>query len=247
MHPTESRWRELLDGEVDAPLAAELTEHLSTCDGCASVLATLRRQQDLAAELLQLLDAPPAATTLEGILRRARRQPRRGRALIAAAIGLFLVTVAGATIRSGVLDHLTASRLGDRPPAMAPRPARPTQSGASPNSIAFDVEDAVTITFDAPQDEGDLVIILSADSGSSVSVVATDTVRYALGFGTVRIANRGASADYRVALPERLERASIRVDGRLVFSKSGTAIVTSATSEGGQRYRLPLAREKSSP
>lgn len=246
MHPNESRWREMLDGEIDAHHMPELTEHLSSCQACTALIARLRREREEAAALLQMLEGPTSRARLEGILRRTRRPSWRGRALIAAGVGLFLVTVAGATIRSGTLHRWMAGPGSQSSPVTSRAPAPPIQNGASPNGIAFQVDGTVTISFDAPQDAGDLLITISPDS--NVSIVASETVRYALRSGDVRVANRGVTADYRVTLPDRLEHVSIRVAGRMVFTKTGATVLTSARQEGGQRYLVSLTgKQRTSP
>lgn len=246
MHPSESQWREMLDEETDPNLVSRLSEHLSACAACTALLAKLHREKEAAAVLLRTLDGPPSRASLGKILRRTRRPAWRGRALIAAGVALFLVTVAGATIRSGALHRLWSPAGADRGPVTSQAPPTPVQAGSSPNGIAFQANDAVTISFDAPQDAGDLLVIIAPDS--SVSIVASDTVRYSLGRTGVRVANRGSTADYRVTLPKRLTHASIRVADRVVFTKTGSEVLTSARNESGQRYRLSLRHsQRTSP
>jgi hypothetical protein len=246
MHPSESQWREMLDEETDPHRLSRLSEHLSACDACSAVLAKLSREKAAATALLRTLDGPPSRASLGKILRRARRPAWRGRGLVAAGVALFLVTVAGATIRSGALHRLWSPAATDRSPVPSPAPPTPVQSGSSPNGIAFQPGDAVTIRFDAPQDAGDLLVTIAPDS--MVSIVASDTVRYGLSRAGVRVANRGATADYRVRIPERLQHASIRVADRVVFTKTGSEVLTLARHESGQRYRLSLRNsQRTSP
>jgi hypothetical protein len=124
----------------------------------------------------------------------------------------------------------------------SPAPRTPVQNGSASTGIAFQAGDAVTISFDAPQDAGDVLVVIAPDS--SVSIVASDTVRYGLGRTGVRVANRGATANYRVTIPARLEHASIRVADRVVFTKTGSEVLTSARNDGGQRYRLSLRESR---
>lgn len=241
MHPNEWQWRELLDGEADPQLMSELTEHLAVCPACTTLLARVTDEEEEAAALLQMLDPPASNTNLDVVRGRAqRRSARRGQALLAAGIGLFVVSVAGATIRSGALHRLVVGRRSEPSPVTAPATALPVQRGGSSNGIAIQAGRVLTISFDAPQDAGDLLVIIAPDS--SVSVVASDTVQYALGPTHIRVANRGAAGDYRITLPERLEHASIRVADQVVFTKAGATVLTSGRKEGGRRYRLSLTR-----
>ena len=78
-------------------------------------------------------------------------------------------------------------------------------------------------------------------AANRVTMTATDPVPYTLSRYAITVDNAGARASYNVALPERSERAAIRVAGRLVFSKQRSAIVTDATRESADTFRLAFA------
>ena len=113
----------------------------------------------------------------------------------------------------------------------------------APTVVALEPTNDVRIEFAAGRRaEGELRIVLGADP--RVTVTASEPVPYVLRSGKVTVANQGARADYRVSLPRTLERAVISVGGRMVFTKRQSAVVTEATREGPDSFRVALAERK---
>src|SRR5207237_1283649 len=140
--------------------------------------------------LLQELEVPVSTCSVEGVVRRARQRRGRRRALIAAAAGLFIASVAGATIRThGWHD---AVRWFVPPPPALEQPRRPGAGPVSeaPTGIALEPTRDVQIDFATAQAVGELRIVLSA--APRVTVTASEPVPYALRSGKVMVANQGA-------------------------------------------------------
>jgi hypothetical protein len=244
MHPTEAVWREMLDGEANALVCRELDHHLGECAACEACVDALVEDASRAAASLQLLEARVPVRSAAAIISRAKGRSTRRWALLAASIALAIVTVAGATIRSGVWQRLVGQ--SRQHAAVVTRPVTADSAvhndASSANRIAFTPGDRVEISFDERQAAGDLLILVGADS--TVTIVASNTVRYALRSGGVRVSNGGSSASYQITIPDRLPEASIRVGDRVVFYKHDASVSTKAVTDSGGRYRIPFTRKE---
>src|SRR6266850_2290195 len=141
VHPTESDWREMLDGEVERRRLVVLVEHLAECPDCRRALAELQRAHEETIEHLSRLVTHVPERGVEAVRRRSRGRALRRRVLIAAGVALVATTAAGATIRSGVLHSLVAKLRGApsariSPPAVRAVPE--TQESPAPSGIALE-------------------------------------------------------------------------------------------------------------
>ena len=240
MHPIEGVWREVLDREADPVLLVELEAHLRDCEECQATVATLRRQRNHVAGLLEQLGGPAPARSATEVLHRASRKSARRRMLAAATIALCLATAAGATVRAGLLGrvndflHTRRSPTSTIAPAAQPGAGVPTSSG-----VEFDPPGRLEVVFDEWQGKGEIVIVLSSEPRFSIS--ASSPLDYSVRRGKVTVANRGGSASYRITLPLSLTDASIRVADREVFSRRGTTVHTVAKGDGAVTYVLPFS------
>lgn len=244
MHPTDATWRALLDEEVGPLVLRPLEDHLAACEDCRREVMTLRLYKVTVVNLLEVLDGPVPAAKVDAVLDRARRRASRRWALIAAAIGICVVTAAGATMRTGVF-HRLVERIRSHPP-VPPTVERPKTSGvpdtAAPNGIGFEPKGDLEIAFQEAQGGGQLEIVLG--EGASVTIVASTLVRYTVRAGKVVVANAGVSASYLITLPKSIPHAAIRVADRVVFAKTGSAIITAAEKNSTGRYSLPFASKE---
>jgi len=241
MHPSDGALRALLDGAAGLEDEAHLAAHLGRCERCRGLAATLKEQRMLVSALLEELDAPVPSRSVAAIVRRAQRRQRRRWQLIAVAASLLVVAVGNATVRTHLLQDVVRWFLPSSPAVSTPAPQVPSTVATpeAPTVIALEPTDDLQIEFAAVQPEGELLITLGA--ANRVTMTATDPVPYTLSRYAITVDNAGARASYNVALPERSERAAIRVAGRLVFSKQRSAIVTDATRESADTFRLAFA------
>lgn len=243
MHPIEGVWREVLDREAHPALLAELEAHLRDCEECQATVATLRRQRDDVAGLLEQLGGPVPARSASEILHRVSRRSSRRRMLVAATIALCLATAAGATVRAGLLGRVNDFLHTRRSPTSTIAPAPQSDAGVPTSSgVEFDPPGRLEVVFDEWQGRGEIVIVLSP--GPKFSISASSPQGYSVRRGKVTVANRGGTASYRITLPLSLTDASIRVADREVFSRRGTTIHTQARAEGAGSYVLPFSPPK---
>lgn len=240
MHPTPEEIARFADNEAPYDVAARLVPHFAVCAPC---LRELARQRVLASEFsvaVQSVGGPPPAITATEVIARARRRQThqaRGRrrypgTAVAAGVLLAVATVAAAMPQSPVrryLERLFSSRISARaipsltnPASPAPRP----QDAATPSGMSFQPRREASIVFrDSPPAA---VIRIHLVDGAAVTVTGTGGARrYALRGDTVTIVS-GGDGTFDIAVPSDVARVSVQADGRVVFSKSGATITTSA-------------------
>src|SRR4051794_29333844 len=150
MHPSDGALRAMLDEWSDPLDQADLERHVIGCERCRQQMARLAHRRLVVDLLLQELEVPVPTRSIESIVRRAGQRRSRRRALIAAAAGLFVVSVAGATIRTNALHQ--ALRWFSPPPSAqpaAPRTVEPRRDGST--EVALEPSRDVRIEFAAAQ------------------------------------------------------------------------------------------------
>ena len=249
MHPSEGMWQEFLDGESEAPVQRELAIHTQICPDCQRTVAVLDRGRAFAAELLDYIDAEvPLRSPLE-VLSRLRRQQRAPRQslLAAAVVALCVVTAAGATVRTGLIHRAMNWLLGPAPQVESHFPPTPQSSPdyASSTGIAMVPAGPVEIAFEQWPSRGEIEIAVRL--AAEVSVTASVPSAYSVRRGRIEVANRGVAASYRIVLPQTVSVAAIRVGGKVVFSRRGTAIATQAKKTGPDSYLLSFSTSTRAP
>lgn len=244
-HPSDGALEAILDGAAGSVDETRLEAHVRGCPRCRDVMTTLAQQRLLVGALLDELDAPIPVRSVEAIVSRVRRRRRRHWQLVATAASLFAVAVASATMRSYLLHDGIGSHRPAPPPASAQVPTPGPAAVEAPTVIAMEPTDDLQIEFAAAQTEGELLVTLGPLA--RVTLTASEPVPYTLGRGRIAVDNAGSRASYRLALPERVGRAAIRVGGRLLFTKRGASVVTQATREGADTFRLVLVSSEARP
>ena len=237
MHPGDSTWRALMDGEVAPVMVAELEDHLGDCQVCQQSASAIARDRSAVRELLSSLGGTVPLPSVDEVLTRAKRPNTHRWALLAAMILLGMVTVAGATIATRLFR--AAAETVQRPQRTGPREKsvpqadRPVSTG-----IALEADEAAQIVFLSSQASGSLTIM--EGDRSSVEVVATAAVPYAVRNGRVTITNGGTNADYQITIPRRLLRAEVWVADRVLFAKRGPLITAAVKPDSTGKYLLPF-------
>ena len=141
------RLSEYLDDELPAPDRSALEAHLESCDGCAAVLAELRR---VVAEARQLDDRGPARDLWPGIARqigatpvRASRGGRRWSFSVPqlAAAAVMLMTLSGSAVWLVQSQGSSNAQPVATVPATAATPAAINASHSAAQSYAAAVAD----------------------------------------------------------------------------------------------------------
>ena len=235
-HPADGDLRALLDDELPAARSLEVEQHASTCAVCRARLSALDAELQETRALLNLLPAaePLPALRIDAIMRRARR-PRLRWGAIAAALALFVATVAGATVGRPYVQALVARIRAVVHPTP---PVPPNASGRGQAGIAFVPGPLAEIAFDASQATGALHVSL-ADT-AEVLIDPTASVTYRVHPDGVIVHNRGSEASYDIVVPRQAAHVRILVAGRVLFEKIGSAVSATAPAETAGRYVIKI-------
>ncbi|MEP7324744.1 MAG: zf-HC2 domain-containing protein [Gemmatimonadota bacterium] len=237
MHPDDSAWRALLDGELAPVVAAELEQHLGNCPVCKVSTSAIAGDRTRVRGLLSLLGGSIPVPNVDDVLARAKRPTSRRWALLAAMILLGMVTVAGATIATRWF-RTSAGAVQRSQPTTPVGKRFPQADSPVSTGISLEAGDTAEIVFLSSQAAGTLTIM--EGDGSNVEVVATGFVPYTVRNGRVTITNEGTNADYQITIPRRLLRAEVRVADRVLFAKRGPLISAAVKPESAGIYLLPF-------
>ena len=237
-HPADGDLRALLDGELPAAQQLEVERHTVACGVCRARLAALKSASQETAALLNLLPSAAPDLRIESIVARARRPSLRWGA-IAAALALFVATVAGATVGRPYVRALVEQIQAVLRPAPPPPPAPPqTPAPLGQLGVAVIPGPQIDISFDAPQSAGVLRVSL-VDTGKLV-IDPTASVTYRVYPEGVVVHNRWSEASYDVLVPRQARHVRILVAGRVLFEKIGSNITATAPAEPAGRYVFQL-------
>jgi anti-sigma factor RsiW len=233
-HLPEGELRAFLDDELPPSERSQVTRHLAECSACPEQLKALEHASDAAAGLLDLLAPPPMALDVRATIRLSRPAWFRRPGVIAAAATLFIVAVAGATVGRlfvrALVDRVRTVVTG---PAAHPEPSATAQAG-----VGFLPGVAAEITFDAPQDRGELRLSL-ADT-AEIAIRASAPVSYRVRAGGVALHNQGSAASYDVVIPRTAPHVRVLVGGRVVFEKRGSFITTAVSPDPAGRFIIAV-------
>ena len=237
MHPDDSTWRSLLDGEVTPTITAELEEHLEGCPACRLSAGVIARDRTTVRALLDSLGGPAPRRSVQEILQRARRTTSRRWALLAAMILLGMVTVAGASIATGlfqaVVERIRRPQQPDLPGQTVPRADTQFATG-----ITLAAGESAEIVFRSRQGAG--TVTISESEGSNIEIITTVSIPYAVRNGRITISNGGTNADYQITIPRRPLRVEVRVADRVLFTKLGSLITATVRPDSTGKYVLPF-------
>ena len=169
MHVDPADLVRLMDGELSAPEAAAVVEHLSRCAECASRQDLLRRQATAISQLLRSADLPAPATSLRVTVMPAT--PRRWASVRAAAVIALLIggAVAVPPVRAWIANvaRVAWARVTGESTRVEPRPGGTgtTEAGA----VSF-VPAGVALTIRVPARAG-ARLILETVEGNRVTAV----------------------------------------------------------------------------
>ncbi|HKC46658.1 MAG TPA: zf-HC2 domain-containing protein [Gemmatimonadales bacterium] len=222
-HPPDGELRALVDGELPAPRALELRQHAAQCPACAARFREIEQDALGTGQLLDLLPVGESPLELQVVVRRARQARLRRAGLIAAAVSLFAVSIAGATVGRGLVDRVWAM--------VHPRSRIQQSAAVVPHDsmgIAFVPEKEADVVFDTKQDQGQLNVAL-ADTAELV-IRSDAPVAYRINAQGVVVHNPGSRASYEILIPRALPHVRILIGGRVVLEKLGPRIVAGTDS-----------------
>jgi anti-sigma factor RsiW len=255
-HATDGLLQAYLDGEIDAPAAAGLREHLASCDACASELRELERVGARVRAALDLVATPPPMLRARAAIAARRRQPapaprwslrRLGASGLAKAAMLLLAlagagaaAIPGSPVRRALEG--TFARV-----AQLFNGAAPAEQAAQPGVVDPVVEPGYSSAAGVLPAEGRVRVLLYAPSGAvSVTVrtvdapraqvqteMRTEGVRFRSGAGRLEVLGLG-EGEVTILIPRTAQGATIEVDGRVYVYKQGDVLHLSGPGGRGQ-------------
>ncbi len=252
-----------LHGELDGDAARALAAHLSACDACCQLAASIEARARRVREALQdaAFDEPrPAAWEAVRDAVRSASAARRRAARFRIAAGLLLAMTAAAAaasppVRAWIARSWTSLVHRETPPpAVAPVPAAiPAATPAGAAALSFRASGPVVdVVLNTTQAGGTLAarftageqVVVSVDDGGGEHVTWSGDV--------VRIANLASSnASYTITLPDGVDRLRIRVGARRPIEMTRDAVgadvvrieMDSGAPVGTRRVRNRSARD----
>jgi predicted anti-sigma-YlaC factor YlaD len=242
-HLTRGTLQALLDGELSEEHRAAVAGHLSACDRCRAIRASLERDSALFSSAVALVDTPPSRSAadadreLAGVVSIDDRRPDRavtgaGRvsrwsraAIVRAAIliigfaGVAAAVVPGSPLGTWVRE--VGRQLVGEPAALPLEP-----------SVDVDMGDAAAISL-LPSDGALRVVItgFSAESTVRVRIVegtqgyvrvreTAEDPRFVTAPGRIEVTGQG-DGEIWIDLPKSAVEASVEVDGQSIILKEG--------------------------
>lgn len=229
----------------DRELERRAYSHLAVCGECTRLIGSLRDTDRDAASLLTSLDVGAPRTSVESIIRAAKREQRQvafgGRRAAAIAAFLLVAAAAAAAIPAspvhrffttfawggGIQAHAKVGRASESADTFAPAVSFVTAPNAS-LEVAFGGA-GVGGDLDVRVVDGDEVSLSSPSTGATYRV-ATNSISV----------EQSAPAQFHLQVPRSLRQLRVRVAGSVVFDRRPTATDASGT------FSIPLASSHAS-
>jgi hypothetical protein len=249
-HAHEGMLQAYLDGEVSGAARQEIAEHVDACASCAADLDALRGLSARFSAALAAIDRPIA---VEPALREARarttavrriqphvarsaagRGPGVRRNFVRAAVLTLLLAggasaaIPGTPVRqwlSGAWDRVATFFGGERPEPVVEVREQPLAAEETGLTIA-PYQGRVTILLTGADPAATIHVVLVDQPTASV-VATSPGARFGTARGRIEVAEIG-QRDLIVRIPVTLPAAVVELNGRLVASKTGAALVAHA-------------------
>lgn len=240
-HPTRGTLQALLDGELSAEDRADVAGHLSACDRCRAIRASLERDTALFSSAVALVDTPPRrieddsdgsavivpiaaareqrASGTERRSRRSRIAMARAAVFIIAFAGVAAAVVPGSPLGNWVRE--VGRQLVGEPAALPPTPSTDVDmgDGAAISLLPSDGALRVVITGFSAQSTVRVRIVDGAQGYVTVRGTTEDP-RFVTAPGLIEVTGNG-DGEIWIDLPKSALAASVEVDGRSIIHKEG--------------------------
>lgn len=254
-HPTDGELRAYLDGESPPREGERIAAHVDRCAPCAAREAELRAAEAEASRALAPLDPRVDPTPARARVRRSlaghgegngRVAPDRWPVARAAVVVLALAVAAGAAaaipgspLRAWV--DAARERLTEPDPApQVPAGTAPREGREEPAGVRIEASAGSVRIVLAEVGPGTRIRVRLVD-GAGAGVFGGPGTRFRTGPGTVEA--RVSGDEVRVEVPRSATRASVTVNGRPFFLKTGDRLELPGpvrdTVESEFRFRLP--------
>jgi hypothetical protein len=245
-HAHEGMLQAYLDGEVSGAARQEIAEHLAACATCASDLDALRALGVRVGAALSVIDRPmavaPARARIAEERRRQSRVERRSarrrddvrRSFVRAAILTLLLAggasaaIPGTPVRqwlSGAWERVATFFAGERAEPVVVVPEEPLAAEESGLRIA-PYQGRVTVSLTGADPAATIHVVLVDQPTASV-VATSPGARFGTARGRIEVGEIG-QRDLIVRIPASVPAAVVELNGRLVASKTGAALVAHA-------------------
>ncbi|HVR44752.1 MAG TPA: anti-sigma factor [Thermoanaerobaculia bacterium] len=258
MHPSEEDLQALIDGELGERDSERLRAHLEECASCRSRRQELESALREAGELLASLDGSPPALSADEVIREAEQRratarvsPRERaasrqssgpsrRVLWAASLaGLVVAGVVAAAVIPGSPLRDAIEEIAGGSDAAAPSPETAPDIWSAQAGVALVPGRELEIRFEANQTEGSIELLTVPGDTARVDV-RSDSVGFVVGGGSILVKNRGATASYRISLPENLPTARIIIGPRTVYHHIDDEVLQDAIQRARERGTIPF-------
>jgi hypothetical protein len=254
-HATEGMLQAFLDEEVAGADRREIADHLGACSACAAEYETMRAAAVRVSALLAALDRPVAVQSALAAVRQhgaaapatprqlGRRRWRgaltRAALFIVASATVVSATVPGSPVRQWLVsawDRVATFFVGERDPMAVDAP--PAVVVEEAGAWVTPYQGRVRVVLDDALPEATIRIQL-VDRQRAGVMAAEVGARFSTGTGRVEAAEIGAR-DVVVELPIGAQSAVVEVNGRVVASKDGEALVAHVPMLSMTQYELVL-------
>lgn len=224
-HLTRGTLQALLDGELRDDQRVAAVEHLSTCDRCRAIRASLERDSALFSSAISLVDRPPSrrvdriATGAGRVSRWSRAAILRAAILIIGFAGVAAAVVPGSPLGSWVRE--VGRQLVGEPAALPPGPSVDVDMGdaAAISLLPSDGALQVVITGFSPESTVRVRIVDGTQGYVRVRETAVDP-RFVTAPGRIEVTGQG-DGEIWIDLPKSAVEASVEVDGQSIILKEG--------------------------
>ena len=243
-HLDEGSIQALIHGELTAAIEVDATRHEVECADCRARIARAREEDVWVRQRLTSLDATPPAPDVAAVISASRRRDSSGGWRRAAAI-VLLAGGAGAAWAIPAVREFVGRVVGRAPSGqVAPGGVSgavvdSTRDSVSSGGIAVRPGARFLLSFEASQPRGEIRIRLV--DGPELSVVAVGAaVPLESRQDELVVGNRGAVADFEVAIPSSAAVVEVRVAGTRRFLKQGARIIAGDSGSVPGLYVIPL-------
>jgi anti-sigma factor RsiW len=218
VHPSDAALLSLIHRELGEEPRDELEEHVAGCASCARRVGALRTDDADIGRLLTVLDHPLPRRLPPAVA----RAPRAMRPALAASLALLVAgaaaaAVPGTPVHRWIQAHLATARRPVTSPSVMSNPVPAT--GQVGSGIEIPAPGELTVSFVRPEDSATVTVSRSDRSDISLRALG-GRVGYQVGAGHIVVDNRRAAGRYQLEVPNSLERLTVVVSGRVIFTSA---------------------------
>lgn len=236
-HPGRGRLLAHVDGELERDERRALRRHLEDCGRCRRRLEELESHGEIFANAAVRLDRPvpeivnpaPGAGTGGGAATAAFPPLRAAAAMLVLLVGGALLTPPGRALAERALGGLAELFSGEPATAPATTTAPDTTALRGGTAVSTSVHGGrLEVAIESPEGGGGVIRVTVGAPGRAVVEGRVRDVERSSGRLRVRV---DALDGLRIRLPDSVESAEVRVDGRSVLTQRGREVVPTVPAD----------------